>query len=101
MKNKFFTAVTVFFTLCRCFGSNSYLHFERQRHEFWCNSGFLGSGTVVLSASGSRSTGGIMLPSINGTVSAAQFTVTGEPGFTYAITLPTDFILYDSGYFHP
>jgi hypothetical protein len=33
-----------------------------------------------------------MLPSINGTVSA-QFTVTGEPGFTYAITLPTDFIL--------
>jgi hypothetical protein len=41
--------------------------------------------------------GGIMLPSINGTVSAAQFTVTGEPGFTYAITLPTDFILYDSG----
>jgi hypothetical protein len=57
-----------------------------------------GGGTVALSASGSRSTtGGIMLPSINGTVSAAQFTVTGEPSFTYAITLPTDFILYDSG----
>jgi hypothetical protein len=57
-----------------------------------------GGGTVVLSASGSRSaTGGIILPTINGTVSAAQFTVTGEPGFTYAITLPTDLILYESG----
>jgi hypothetical protein len=38
-----------------------------------------------------------MLPSINGTVSAAQFTVTGEPGYIYAITLPTDFTLYESG----
>ena len=57
-----------------------------------------GGGTVVLSASGSRSaTGEIMMPSINGTVSAAQFTVTGEPGYTYTITLPTDFTLYESG----
>lgn len=57
-----------------------------------------GGGTVVLSTSGSRSaTGGIILPTINGTVSAAQFTVTGEPGFTYEITLPTDLILYESG----
>ena len=57
-----------------------------------------GGGTVVLSASGSRfATGGIMLPSINGTVNAAQFTVTGEPGYTYAITLPADFTLYESG----
>ncbi|MFV8372105.1 DUF4402 domain-containing protein [Flavobacterium sp. LB2P74] len=55
-------------------------------------------GTVVLSASGSRfATGGIILPSINGIVCAAQFTVTGEPGYTYAITLPTDFTLYESG----
>ena len=57
-----------------------------------------GGGTVVLYPSGSRTTsGGIILPSFTGTISAAQFTVTGEPGYTYAITLPTDFTLYESG----
>lgn len=57
-----------------------------------------GGGTVVLSASGSRTvSGGIILPSLTGIVSAAQFTVTGEPGYTYAITLPADFTLYESG----
>jgi hypothetical protein len=55
-------------------------------------------GTVVLSPSGSRSaSGGLILPSFTGTVTAAQFTVTGEPGYTYAITLPADFTLYESG----
>lgn len=56
-------------------------------------------GTVVLSASGSRtsSSGGVILPSFTGTVTAAQFTVTGEPGYTYAITLPANFTLSESG----
>lgn len=56
-------------------------------------------GTVVLSASGSRTaSGGIILPSLTGSVTAAQFTVTGDPGYSYAITLPaTNFILYESG----
>ncbi|MFV8327750.1 DUF4402 domain-containing protein [Flavobacterium sp. ZS1P14] len=58
-----------------------------------------GGGTVLLPASGSRTpSGGLILPSFTGTVSAAQFTVTGEPGYSYAITLPiADFILYESG----
>jgi len=57
-----------------------------------------GGGAVVLSPSGSRiASGSIILPSLTGNVSAAQFTVTGEPGYTYAITLPADFTLYESG----
>ena len=57
-----------------------------------------GGGAVVLSPYGSRiASGGIILPSLTGNVSAAQFTVTGEPGYTYAITLPADFTLYESG----
>lgn len=55
-------------------------------------------GTVVLFPSGSRTaSSGLILPTFTGTVSAAQFTVTGEPGYTYAITLPADFTLYESG----
>ncbi|WKL43877.1 DUF4402 domain-containing protein [Flavobacterium sp. ZE23DGlu08] len=55
-------------------------------------------GTVVLSPSGSRTaSGGLILPSFIGTVSVAQFTVTGEPRYTYAITLPAYFTLYESG----
>ena len=47
------------------------------------------AGTVVLSPSGSRTThiGGIILPSSIGTVSAAQFSVTGEPYHIYEIML--------------
>ena len=55
-------------------------------------------GTVVLSASGSRTaSGGIILPSFTGTVSAAQFTVTGDPNRTYAITLPTTDLILSAG----
>jgi hypothetical protein len=51
-----------------------------------------------LSTSGSRTaSGGVFLPSFTGTVTAAQFTVSGEPNYTYAITLPADFTLYESG----
>ena len=47
------------------------------------------AGTVVLAAEGTRSaTGGVTLPATSGTVAAAQFTVTGESGYTYSVTLP-------------
>ncbi|MDD4492481.1 MAG: DUF4402 domain-containing protein [Bacteroidales bacterium] len=47
------------------------------------------AGTVVLAPAGGRTrTGGVTLPSNNGTVAAAQFTVTGQANYTYAITLP-------------
>lgn len=56
-----------------------------------------GGGTVLLSASGSRTpSGGIILPSLTGTVSSAQFTVSGEPGYSYAITLPASVVLTDA-----
>lgn len=49
-------------------------------------------GTVVLppSATPTRTTtGGVTLPATAGTVTAAAFTVTGEDGYTYSISLPT------------
>jgi hypothetical protein len=47
------------------------------------------AGTVVLAPGGGRTaTGGVTLPVITGTVSAAAFTVTGQAGTTYSITLP-------------
>ena len=47
-------------------------------------------GTVILAAAGTRTkTGGITLPVVTGTVTAAQFTVTGEGTYTYDITLPS------------
>ena len=49
------------------------------------------AGAVVLDPQdGSRTaTGGVTLPAVQGTVSAASFTVTGEGSSTYAITLPS------------
>ena len=59
------------------------------------------SGTVVLSTSGSRTNfGGVTLPSVTGTVSAASFTVTGEPNFTYGIILPSTITLTSVGNDH-
>jgi hypothetical protein len=47
------------------------------------------AGTVVLGTDGSRSeTGGVTLPIITGTVSAAEFTVAGTDGYAYTFTLP-------------
>lgn len=47
-------------------------------------------GTVVLSTAGVRSaTGGVTLPTTTGTVSAANFIVSGQANFTYSITLPS------------
>jgi hypothetical protein len=51
-------------------------------------------GTVVLSNAGVRSaTGGVTLPAAAGTVSAAQFTVTGLGASTYSIQLPTTYTI--------
>jgi hypothetical protein len=57
-------------------------------------------GTVVLDPTGSRTTGGaggVTLPSTIGTVAGADFTVAGQPSYTYAITLPTTATLTDGG----
>jgi hypothetical protein len=44
-------------------------------------------GTVVLPVSGGRTlTGGVTLPVVTGTVTAAAFSVTGEGNSTYSIT---------------
>lgn len=46
-------------------------------------------GTVVLTPAGVRTvTGGVTLPNVTGTVTAASFTVTGLGTSTYSITLP-------------
>src|SRR5579864_9027654 len=55
-------------------------------------------GTVVLDNTGSRTTGGaggVTLPSSTGTVAAAEFSVSGQASFTYAITLPSSATLSD------
>jgi len=53
------------------------------------------AGTVILAPNSTRTiTGGVTLPVVTGTVTAASFTVTGTPGYTYSITLPsTDLII--------
>lgn len=56
------------------------------------------SGTAILTPAGTRTTGGaggVTLPATTGTVSAASFTVAGQSGYTYAITLPTSCIISD------
>lgn len=46
-------------------------------------------GTVVIDPAGARSvTGGVTLPAVTGTVTAASFDVTGQANFTYSISLP-------------
>ena len=58
------------------------------------------AGTVVLAPAGTRSTGGaggVTLPSTTGTVAGADFTVSGQASYTYAITLPTTATLTDGG----
>ena len=53
-------------------------------------------GTVVMAPTSANSrslTGGITLPNVTGTVTAAKFTVKGEGSSTYAITLPGDITL--------
>lgn len=56
-------------------------------------------GTVTLTPEGIRTAGGsgITLPATSGVISAAAFTVAGEPGFTYAITLPESAVMHGPG----
>jgi len=56
------------------------------------------SGTVILSPSGLRTTGGaggVTLPAATGTVTAADFTVSGQGGYTYTVTLPASASISD------
>ena len=47
-------------------------------------------GTVLMTPAGARTPGGgVTLPATAGPVAAASFTVDGQAGYTYAITLPT------------
>lgn len=46
-------------------------------------------GTVVLVPAGTRTLNGLNSPSLDGTITAATFTVTGLATTTYAITLPS------------
>ena len=56
-------------------------------------------GTVELAPTGTRTpSGGVTLPATAGTVAAAEFDITGEPNYTYSITLPsTDHTITHSG----
>jgi hypothetical protein len=57
------------------------------------------AGTVVLDPAGARTTGGaggVTLPATSGTVAAANFTVSGQSGYTYAITLPSSCTITDA-----
>lgn len=56
------------------------------------------AGTVDITPAGVRSPGGgVTLPATTGTVGGASFTIAGESGYTYAITLPTDPLDITSG----
>ena len=51
-------------------------------------------GTVILAPESTRTfTGGITLPVVTGTVTAASFNVTGQADYTYSITLPSSVLL--------
>ena len=55
-------------------------------------------GTVVLAPAGTRTlTGGITLPVVTGTVTAASFTVTGSTTYTFSISLPSSPLTITSG----
>ena len=57
-------------------------------------------GSLVLAPDATRTpASGVSLPATTGTVTAAAFTVTGNAGYTYAITLPSNIVLQHSGAF--
>lgn len=59
------------------------------------------SGSVLLSPASARTAGGgVTLPAITGTVSAAKFTVTGLSGSTFSISLPVAAITLSDGSSH-
>jgi len=55
-------------------------------------------GTVVLDPASTRTvTGGVTLPAVPGTVTAAHFDITGTADYTYSITLPSTATTVTSG----
>jgi hypothetical protein len=55
-------------------------------------------GTVLLTPAGTRTPGGgVTLPAVTGSVSAASFDVSGTPNYTYSISLPTSTTTVTSG----
>jgi hypothetical protein len=54
-------------------------------------------GTIVLSNDGVKSSTSLQLPAVAGTVTAASFTVTGQDGYLYTITLPTTYDITTGG----
>ena len=55
-------------------------------------------GTVILAPAGTRTiTGGVTLPAVPGTVTAAHFAITGTVAYTYSITLPSTATTVTSG----
>ncbi len=56
-------------------------------------------GSIILAPTGGRTTGGsgVTLPANTGTVAAAAFTVSGEPGFTFSISLPSSAVITGPG----
>jgi uncharacterized protein DUF4402 len=56
-----------------------------------------GVGTVVMSNAGLRTPSGVLLPSTTGTVSVATFTVTGDAGASYSLTLPNSTTINSGG----
>lgn len=58
-------------------------------------------GTVIMTPASSRSaTGGVTLPVVTGTFNAAAFSITGQPNYTYAITLPSTVTTISDGATH-
>lgn len=56
------------------------------------------AGTVVLSPASVRTkSGGVTLPIVSGTISAASFNVTGLGSYTYTITLPSTPLTINNG----
>ena len=59
------------------------------------------NGTVVLAPAGTRTTtGGVTLPVISGTTTAASFTVNGQGNYTYSVTLPSSAVTLSDGASH-
>lgn len=61
------------------------------------------AGTVTLPptlAATRSSTGGVTLPAVTGTVTAAKFTVSGTSGYTYTIVLPSSAVVLSDGATH-
>lgn len=48
-------------------------------------------GTVVLSTGGVVTSTSIQIPAVTGTVTAAQFTIGGQDGYAYTLTLPSTY----------